>query len=244
MPTPSTPSPRFPVEGQISSSSARYLIERVFGAVDVDIARIFPLHVEIGGDQGGELGGGRIDVVEAEDVEQEDAAVVEEVFDGFLGQFQVSVSEGGDVGDGADAVDLGHNTLHGKIPVLVEEGADAQCKKRHVTGLEIALGSAGQAVAPNESLAAPDPVPDCTIGRSTAQAAHGVQKNLKEIFADIQAIQIAHSASNAQEAEWDRQARAREAAATLKLMQEQAMVAFTSEWHTLSPNSDGDVDIS
>ncbi len=54
-----------------------------------------------------------VDSGEGEDVEEEDAAVVEEVAEGFLDEFVVGVGEEGDLFDGVDAVDVGEDEEHG-----------------------------------------------------------------------------------------------------------------------------------
>ncbi len=58
-----------------------------------------------------------VDGGEGEDVEEEDAAVVEEVAEGFFDEFVVGVGEEGDLLDGVDAVDVGEDEEHGWVPV-------------------------------------------------------------------------------------------------------------------------------
>ena len=64
-------------------------------------------------DEVGDFGSAGVDSGEGEDIEEEDAAVVEEVAEGFLNEFVVSVGEEGDLFDGIDAVDVGEDEQHG-----------------------------------------------------------------------------------------------------------------------------------
>ena len=60
-------------------------------------------------DEVGDFGSAGVDGGEGEDVEEEDAAVVEEVAERFLDEFVVCVGEEGDLFDGVDAVDVGED---------------------------------------------------------------------------------------------------------------------------------------
>ena len=54
-----------------------------------------------------------IDGREGEDIEQEDAAVVEEVAEGLFDEFVVGVGKEGDLFDGVDAIDVREDKEHG-----------------------------------------------------------------------------------------------------------------------------------
>ena len=82
----------------------------VWGEDDVSVA--FLLHFGAV-DEVGDFGSAGVDGGEGEDVEEEDAAVVEEVAEGFLDEFVVCVGEEGDLFDGVDAVDVGEDEEHG-----------------------------------------------------------------------------------------------------------------------------------
>lgn len=83
---------------------------RVWGKGDVAVA--FLLHFRAV-DEMGDFSCAGVDGGEGEDVEEEDAAVVEEVTEGFLHEFVVCVGEEGDLFDGVDAVDVGEDEQHG-----------------------------------------------------------------------------------------------------------------------------------
>ena len=80
------------------------------GKGDVSVA--FLLHFGTV-DEVGYFGCAGVDGGEGEDVEEEDAAVVEEVAEGFLNEFVVRVGEEGDLFDGVDAVDVREDEQHG-----------------------------------------------------------------------------------------------------------------------------------
>lgn len=67
------------------------------------------------GDEAADFGGGRVDGGEAEDVEEDEAAVVDEVLDCFAGEGEVGVGEVGDAGDAVDAVDEGEDAGEGEV---------------------------------------------------------------------------------------------------------------------------------
>jgi hypothetical protein len=50
-----------------------------------------------------------------EDVEQDEAAVIGEVLEGFSGEREVCVSELSDAADGVDAVDVRNDAVEGEV---------------------------------------------------------------------------------------------------------------------------------
>ena len=76
-------------------------------------------------DEGGHVGGGRVDGGEGEDVEQHDAAVVEQMGDGLAHEPVVGVGAQGDLAHAVEAVDVGQDQQHGQVPVRVGEGLEA-----------------------------------------------------------------------------------------------------------------------
>ena len=93
----------------------------VWGKGDVSVA--FLLHFGAV-DEVGDFSRAGVDSGEGEDIEEEDAAVVEEVAEGFLNEFVVCVGEEGDLFDGIDAVDVREDEQHGKVPIGVGEGGE------------------------------------------------------------------------------------------------------------------------
>lgn len=89
-----------------------------------------------------ELGRHGVDVVEAENVQEQDAAVVEEVLDAFLGELEVSVGQGGDALDAVDPVDERNDAQHGQVPILVDHGVDAHGEEGDMPWLD--AGRVGQ----------------------------------------------------------------------------------------------------
>ena len=89
-----------------------------------DVFQTLGLHVGVG-DEGRHLRRGGVYAAELEDVEDEDAAVVEEVGDGGADELVVRVGEQGDLLDAVEAVDVGEDEQHGEIPVGVGEGGEA-----------------------------------------------------------------------------------------------------------------------
>ena len=78
----------------------------------------------------------RVDGPEAEDVEQEHAAVVEQMPDGLAHELEVGVGEQGDLPDAVDAVDVGQHAPHGEVPVVVDEAGEADGGEGHVVGVQ------------------------------------------------------------------------------------------------------------
>ena len=78
----------------------------------VDVLGALALHGRVGGDGAAEGGGWRVDGGEGEDVQQEEAVVVEEVADAFSREGGVGVGEGGDARGGVYAVEVGRDALH------------------------------------------------------------------------------------------------------------------------------------
>lgn len=64
-------------------------------------------------DEVGNLGCAGVDGGEGEDIEEENAAVVEEVAEGFLDEFVVGVGEEGYLFNGVDAIDVREDEEHG-----------------------------------------------------------------------------------------------------------------------------------
>ena len=64
-------------------------------------------------DEMGDFGCAGVDGGEGEDIEEEDAAVVEEVAEGFFDEFVVGVGKEGDLFDGVDAIDVREDEEHG-----------------------------------------------------------------------------------------------------------------------------------
>ena len=64
-------------------------------------------------DEMGDFGCAGVDGGEGEDIEEKDAAVVEEVAEGFLDEFIIGVGEEGDLFDGVDAIDVREDEEHG-----------------------------------------------------------------------------------------------------------------------------------
>lgn len=83
-------------------------------AGDGDVAGAFFLDGGVG-DEAADFGSGGVDGAEGEDVEEDEAAVVDEMLDGFAGQREVGVGELGDVRDAVYAVDVGENAGEGKV---------------------------------------------------------------------------------------------------------------------------------
>lgn len=102
----------------------------------VHVPRTLLLHLRVLGDHVRKLGRHGVDVVEAEDVQQQDAAVVQEVLDAFLGEFDVGVGQRGDAFDAVDSVDERDDAQHGQVPILVDHGVDAHGEERDVPGLD------------------------------------------------------------------------------------------------------------
>lgn len=100
-----------------------------------DVAGAFGLHFFVF-DQVGQLGGRGVDGGEAEDVEEEDAVVVEQVRDGFAHEFVVGVGEEGDLAHAVDAVDVRQDEQHGEIPVLVGERREPDGAEGHVVRVQ------------------------------------------------------------------------------------------------------------
>lgn len=73
-------------------------------------------------DEGGDLGRAGVDGGEAEDVEEQQAGVVEEVAEGGAGEVGVCVGAGGDGADAVDAVNVREEGEQGQVPVGVGEG--------------------------------------------------------------------------------------------------------------------------
>lgn len=82
----------------------------------------------------------RIDGAEAENVQQEHAAVVEEMADGLSHELQVRIGQEGNLLDAVDAVDPRQDAQHREVPVLVDEVVDevveADGGEGHVVGVE------------------------------------------------------------------------------------------------------------
>lgn len=74
------------------------------------------------GDEGGDLRRAGVDGGEAEDVEEQQTGVVEEVAEGGAGEVRLCVGAGGDGADAVDAVDVREEGEQGQIPVGVGEG--------------------------------------------------------------------------------------------------------------------------
>lgn len=100
-----------------------------------DVAGAFGLHFFVF-DQVGQLGGRGVDGGEAEDVEEEDAVVVEQVRDGFAHELVVGVGEEGDLAHAVDAVDVRQDEQHGEIPVLVGERREPDGAEGHVVRVQ------------------------------------------------------------------------------------------------------------
>ena len=100
-----------------------------------DVPRALGLHLRAL-DEGGHLGRRGVDGAEAEDVEQEHAAVVEEVADGLADELRVRVGPQRDLPDAVDAVDPGQQAQHGEVPVVVDEVAEADGGEGHVVGVQ------------------------------------------------------------------------------------------------------------
>lgn len=102
----------------------------------IDVSGAFALHILIRGDGDCEFRGGSVDGSEGEDVEEEETAVVEEVFDTFFGEAEVCIGEDGDVFDRTNAVDMRDDLLHGQVPVLVHERFWAYGENGDVPGFD------------------------------------------------------------------------------------------------------------
>ena len=76
----------------------------------------------------------RVNGPEAEDVEQQHAAVVEQVPDGLAHELEVGVGAQGDLADAVDAVEPGQDAQHGEVPVGVDEAGEADGGEGHVVG--------------------------------------------------------------------------------------------------------------
>lgn len=107
-----------------------------------DIPRALRLH-RLTLDKGRHLRRRRVDGPEAEDVEQEHAAVVEQVPDGLADELEVGVGEQRDLLDAVDAVDPGEQAQHGEVPVFVDEAGEADGGEGHVVGVEGRRGRVG-----------------------------------------------------------------------------------------------------
>lgn len=107
-----------------------------------DVARALVLHARVG-DHARDAGRGRVRGAKLEDVEEEQAAVVEEVADRAAGEGEVGVGGGGDAGDARDAVDVGRDARHGQVPCLVCEGGEADGGEGDVPGAHGGRGWVG-----------------------------------------------------------------------------------------------------
>lgn len=96
-----------------------------------DVAGAFVLHVGIL-DESGQLGRGGVDGGEGEDVEQDDAAVVEEVGDGLAHEAVVGVGAQGDLAHAVEAVDVRQDQQHGEVPVGVRQRVEPHGAEGHV----------------------------------------------------------------------------------------------------------------
>lgn len=95
----------------------------------------------------GQLGRGRIDGAEAEDVEQKDATVIEQVAERLAHQPIVGIGSQGNLRHAVDAVDVRKDEQHGEVPVLVHERGETyrtegdmmreQGRRRRVGGEEL-----------------------------------------------------------------------------------------------------------
>lgn len=77
-----------------------------------DVSVAFLLHIGAV-DEVGYVGCTGVDGGEGEDIEEENAAVVEEVAEGFLNESVVRVGEKGNLFDGIDAIDVREDEQHG-----------------------------------------------------------------------------------------------------------------------------------
>ena len=91
---------------------------------DSDIAGAFVLELRAF-HKAGQLGSGRVDGAEAEDVEQKDAVVVEQMADRLAHQLVVGIGSQGDLRHAVDAVDVREDEQHGEVPILVHERREA-----------------------------------------------------------------------------------------------------------------------
>lgn len=78
----------------------------------------------------------RIDGAEAEDIQQEHAAVVKQMPDRFPHELEVGVGEQRNLLDAVDAVDPGEDVQHGEVPVFVDEVFETDGGEGHVVGVE------------------------------------------------------------------------------------------------------------
>lgn len=80
------------------------------------------LELQLGAfDEGGQLGRGRVDGAEAEDVEDENAVVVEQVAQRLAHQGVVGIGRQSDLGHAVDAVNVREDEQEGQVPVLVDQ---------------------------------------------------------------------------------------------------------------------------
>lgn len=117
-----------------------------------DVARALLLHVLVL-HEGGHLGRGGVDGGEAEDVQQEDAAVVEEVGDGLAHELVVGVGAQGDLAHAVEAVDVRQDQQHREVPIRVRQrrephGAEGHLvrrdgRRRRVAGEELDVQGVG-----------------------------------------------------------------------------------------------------
>lgn len=98
---------------------------------DRDVAGAFVLQLRAL-HEAGQLGRGRVDGAEAEDVQQEDAVVVEQVADRLAHQLIVGVGGQGDLRHAVDAVDVREDEQHGEVPVRVHQRRQPHRAERHM----------------------------------------------------------------------------------------------------------------
>ena len=96
-----------------------------------DVARALALKLGAA-DEVGQLGRRGVDGREAEDVEQEDAAIIEEVRERLADELVVGVGREGDLSHAIDAIDVREDEQHGKVPVWVHEGGEPHSAEGHV----------------------------------------------------------------------------------------------------------------
>lgn len=102
---------------------------RVVGHGDVAGAFVLQLRAL---HEAGQLGRGRVDGAEAEDVQQEDAVVVEQVADRLAHQLVVGVGGQGDLRHAVDAVDVREDEQHSEVPVGVHQRRQPHRAERHM----------------------------------------------------------------------------------------------------------------
>ena len=80
----------------------------------------------------GHFGRGRVAGAEVENVEQDDAAVVEEMLDGVADEPVVGVGPEGNLPDAVETVNVRQDEEHGQIPIVVRQGLQTDGAQGHL----------------------------------------------------------------------------------------------------------------